>query len=107
MVITAPVRTQVFLLNCDKSQSCILESRQEVELRRPRSEVRKRLFFLEVRPPKASVETSVAAGARKKCRPIAQNPKLRRQLEDDRSSVRRRVSLKKKKIPVPASYFET
>ena len=53
--------------------------------------------LLEERPPETSAETPAAPGLRTGRRPIAQNPSLRRQLEDDRSSVRRRVSLKKPK----------
>ena len=53
--------------------------------------------LLEERPPETSAETPAAPGLRTGRRPIAQNPSLRRQLEDDRSSVRRRVSLRKPK----------
>ena len=93
MVITAPVRTQVFLLYCDKSQTCILESRAPQTSQRDA----KRMFFLEVRPAEASVETPAARIRAKLPSNSAQNPSLRRQLEDDRSSVRRRVSLKEPK----------
>ena len=90
--LRTPDRTQYFLLYCGTFPEAAF-SEMVVELRDP-SPRHTLSFFLEVRPPEASVETPAARERAKLPSKLAQNPNRIAELTVYQSSVRRRVRLK-------------